>query len=98
MNQMNFKRFTALFLAAVLAGSLLAGCAQNDGTAGPSPVEQFSFEGWESGSVDFPKGMGIENMKKVAENGGMELYINELSLEFAVRSHCLLYTSPSPRD
>ncbi len=94
---MNFKRAAALCLTAVLTGSLLAGCAKDNGAAGTSPVERFSFEGWESGSVDFPKGMGIENMKKVAENGGMELYINELSLEFALRSQesgRIWYSSP----
>lgn len=94
---MSLKRFTSLLLAAVLAGSLFAGCASKEGAGSASPVKRFTFEGWESGSVEFPKGKGIENMKKVAENGGMELYINEQSLEFAVRSQGsghIWYSSP----
>ncbi len=82
---MILKRCISLLLAVGMVAVLLSGCNTQTDSNDASTLKPFSFEGWESGSVTFTKGGGIDSMKHIASDGDLELYMNEQSMSFAVK-------------
>ncbi len=82
---MILKKCISLLLAVGMVAVLLAGCNTQTDYDDDSISQPFSFEGWESGSVTFTRGGGIDSMKHIASDGNLELYMNEQSMAFAVK-------------
>ena len=94
---MAIKRIVPLLLAAGMTLSLLSGCQPQTQQSGGGDQTPFSFEGWESGEVDFPEGQGLAAMEQVASDGDLVLYFDKQSMDFAVEDRAggkVWYSNP----
>ena len=96
------RQTTAVRLLSVLAAAFLlltgAGCAANAG-GGPVVKETpaYEFEGWGKNPPAFDRGGGVDAMRSVAKDGTLELFIDDTSMDFAVKDSAsgkVWYSSP----